>query len=81
MSSYVDATEPNVFQASYVNRLAMAVAEDFADYVADDERYAELIHDLAAQFIDERLPIIDEDAKFDVAFAIMDKVAIQKTPY
>ncbi len=75
------STDAKLMVSRYVNLLAGSCAEDFAEYVSDDERYAELIHELAAEFMDERLPIIDEDAKFDVACALIDRVALQKTVF
>ena len=70
----VDKKELKQFTNRYVNMLADSVASDFADYVSQHEDYATLIHDVAAEFIEERLPIIEEDSRFDVACAIMDKV-------
>ena len=70
----MDSTEAKKFMNRYVNMLAGSVASDFADYVSQHEDYATLIHDLAAEFMEERLPIIEEDSRFDVACAIMDKV-------
>ena len=70
------STEAKQFTNRYVNLLAECAACDFADYVSQHEDYATLIHDLAEAFIDERLPIIEEEARFEVALAIMDKVGL-----
>ena len=41
--------------------------EDFAEFVAGDERVHELMMDLAAVFVTEECPIVSEDSQIDLA--------------
>lgn len=54
-----------------INRLAGAYCEDFADYVTSHDRLHELMMELADEYIERQIPIVDEDAKYDLALQLM----------
>ncbi len=53
-----------------IRRLAEGFAEDFVEEVAGDERFHELIQDIAEEYVSKNIPITDEDAHYDVAFEL-----------
>ena len=60
-----------------INRLADAFKEDFADYVTGHDRLHELMMDLAEEYMDRHIPIVDEDARYDLALQLMDSTYIK----
>jgi len=50
-----------------VRKLADNYKEDFAEFVAGDERVHELMMDLASVFVTEQCPIVSEDSQIDLA--------------
>ena len=48
----------------------------FAEFVYSDERFTELVMDLAAVYITENIPVIDEDAQYDLALMLMENISI-----
>jgi len=50
-----------------VRKLADTYKEDFAEFVAGDERVHELMMDIAAVFVTEQCPIVSEDSQIDLA--------------
>ena len=61
-----------------IRLLAAGFAEEFADYVAGDERMHELMMDLAYEFVSKNIPIVDEDGTFDVAHELIMNTTISK---
>ena len=41
--------------------------DEFWRYVADNEKFDQLMADLATEFVEENIPIVDEDLKIDMA--------------
>ena len=61
-----------------IRLLAAGFAEEFADYVAGDERMHDLMMDLAYEFVSKNIPIVDEDGTFDVAHELIMNTTITK---
>ena len=57
-----------------VRRLAEGYKEEFAEEVAADERFHDLLMDICAEFIDKEIPIVDEDTKWDLAMEMILRV-------
>ena len=64
----------NQFQHKALELLASGFAQDFADYLSSDEQVLELIMEKVGTFINENIPFTDEEAEYDLAHLLMDKV-------
>jgi len=49
---------------------------EFATFAYADERMTVLLQQLAAEFIDTNIPIVDEDVEVDLALMLMESVDI-----
>jgi hypothetical protein len=49
---------------------------DFATFAYADERMTVLLQQLAAEFVDANIPIVDEDVEIDLALMLMESVDI-----
>ena len=43
-----------------IRLLAQGFSEEFAEFMAGNEKVHDLMMDLASQFVDENIPIVDE---------------------
>ena len=57
-----------------IRRLAEGYREEFAEEVAADERFHELLMLISEEFVEKNLPIVDSDDATDVAFELMMRV-------
>ena len=49
---------------------------DFATFAYEDERMTALLHDLASEFVDNNIPVVEEDNQVDLAFMLMESIDI-----
>ncbi len=49
---------------------------DFATFAYADERMNTLLQQLASEFVDANIPIVDEDVEVDLALMLMESVDI-----
>ena len=49
---------------------------EFATFVYADERMTTLLQSLASEFVDANIPIVDEYVEVDLAFMLMETLAI-----
>jgi len=49
---------------------------DFATFAYADERMTTLLQQLASEFIDANIPIVDEDVEVDLAMMLMETVDV-----
>ena len=61
-----------------IRRLANGYAEDFAEFCAGDDRMHELMQNLAEEFVNQNIPITDEDGVFDLGFELIMNVTVTK---
>jgi len=54
-----------------IRRLAEGYKEEFAEVVAADERFHELLQTISEEFVAEQLPIVNEDDVIDVCYELM----------
>ena len=57
-----------------IRRLADGFKEEFAEVVAADERFHELLQTISEEFVESNLPIVQEDDATDMAFELMMRV-------
>ena len=61
-----------------IDLLCNGFLREFAEFCQNDERMEELMMDLAAEFVNENIPVVSEDAQIDVASGLLSGVAIKK---
>lgn len=66
------------YRDNAVRLLAAGFAEDFIDFAAGHEKMHEVMMDLADEFVGANIPIVDEDAHYDVAYELMMNVTIAR---
>lgn len=59
-----------------IRNISRALAKEFAEFVENDERYADLLMELTADFIDSKLGQLTEDIKFDLAFCLSESICL-----
>ena len=57
-----------------IRRLADGFSEEFAEEVAADERFHELLQTISEEFVEKHLPIVQEDDVIDVCYELMMRV-------
>ena len=57
--------------------LADAYKGDFAEFIYTDERFTDLIMDLAGLFVMKNCPAVDEDVEMDLALMLLETVAVK----
>ena len=57
-----------------IRRLADGFKEEFAEVVAADERFHDLLMEMSERFVEQNLPIVSEDDATDMAFELMMRV-------
>ena len=57
-----------------IRRLASGYAEEFAEFCAGDEDMHHLMQVLADRFVEQQIPITDEDAASDLAYELFIRV-------
>ena len=54
-----------------IRLLADGFSNEFADFCAGDERMHEMMLELAGEFVEQNIPIVDEEAASDVAVELL----------
>ncbi len=49
---------------------------DFATFAYADERMTALLHDLASEFVDSNIPVVDENNQFELALMLLETLDI-----
>ena len=62
------------FHDEAIRRLAEGFKEEFAEEVASDERFHDLLMELADEFVSNNIPIVNEDDATDVSFELIMRV-------
>ena len=57
-----------------IRRLATGFADEFAETVAGDERFHDVVMLLSEEFVEKHLPIVSEDNATDVAMELFIRV-------
>ena len=61
-----------------INILADSYGEDFAKYVSAHPKFIDLLEDLAEQYVNRCIPIVDVDATFELSLALIGCVTVVK---
>ena len=68
-------TTPNLYNES-VRRLADGFSSEFAEFCAGDERVHEIMMELASEFVETNIPVVDEDSQHDVATELLMSITV-----
>lgn len=58
--------------------LASALVPEVIDYIYEDQRWCEFLHEVIPDALKDKLGEIDEDLKFELAMCIMDRISLKK---
>ena len=61
-----------------IRRLANGFSAEFAEEVAGDERFHDLLMEIASEFVSKNIPIVDEDTETDVSYELMMRVTARE---
>ena len=61
-----------------VRKLADGFSEMFAETVAADERFHDLLMEMADEFVTAEIPVVSEDSATDLAAELMMRVTTKK---
>lgn len=48
----------------------------FATHVFDSEKFSELLMELSAEFVEENIPVVDEELQLEMALLLMESVKL-----
>jgi hypothetical protein len=60
-----------------ISNLASALVPEVIDYIYQDQRWCEFMHEIVPDALQDKLGKIDEDLKFDLAMCIMDRIGLK----
>ena len=61
-----------------IRKLANGFSAMFAEEVAGDERFHELLMEMASEFVSREIPIVSEDSQTDMAAELMMRVTTKE---
>ena len=50
---------------------------DFVEKIYNDERFTQLLMDLSSEYVEENVPILDEDLKYDLALMMIETISVR----
>jgi hypothetical protein len=60
-----------------ISNLASALVPEVIDYIYEDQRWCEFMHEVVPDALQDKLGEIDEDLKFELAMCIMDRIGLK----
>ena len=61
-----------------ISNLASALVPEVIDYIYQDQRWCEFMHEVVPDALKEKLGEVDEDLQFDLAMCIMDRITLKQ---
>ena len=61
-----------------ISNLASALVPEVIDYIYEDQRWCEFMHEVIPDALQDKLGEIDEDLKFELAMCIMDRICFKQ---
>lgn len=61
-----------------ISNLASALVPEVIDYIYEDERWCEFLHEIVPDALKDKLGEVDENLQFDLAMCIMDRITLKK---
>jgi hypothetical protein len=60
-----------------ISNLASALIPEVIDYIYQDQRWCDFMHEVIPDALQDKLGEIDEDLKFELALCIMDRIGLK----
>jgi hypothetical protein len=60
-----------------IQNLSAALTPEVIDYIFQDERWVDFLHEIIPDAIECKIGGIDEDLKFELSLCIMDKICLK----
>ena len=67
----------NTHQDKALQLLANGFADDLCEFITVDQRFIEVLHECVNDFVDEHIPLTDDQDKLDLSFLLLDKVMLK----
>ena len=56
--------------------LTQGFKDDLAQTIYESEKFTELMHDMCLQFVEDNIPLVSEDDRYDLALMMMETLNI-----
>lgn len=60
-----------------IQELSSALLPEVIDYIYEDERWIDFLHEIIPDAIEDKLGNVDENLKFDLGMSIMDRICFK----
>jgi hypothetical protein len=60
-----------------IQNLAEALVPEVVDYIFNDERWMDFMHEMVPDAIDDKLGNVDENLKFELGMSIIDRISFK----
>ena len=64
----------NLHHQQAITLLADAYQKDFCQYISDNEQFIEVVTELAAMYVEERIPIVNAEATIELSVQLAEGV-------
>jgi len=72
----MDNTVQQLTVTKSLRLLCNGFKSEFATFASADERMCELLHELASEFVDANIPVVDEDNQVELAMLLLESLDI-----
>ena len=60
-----------------ISKLADALVPEVIDYIYEDERWCEFLHEIVPDAVSSKMGGMDEDLAFEISMLIMDRLCLK----
>ena len=75
-TSAMDTTVSQLTVTKSLRLLCNGFKSEFATFAFADERMTELLHELATEFVDANIPVVDEDNQIELGMMLLESLDI-----
>ncbi len=72
----MDTTVQQLTVTKSLRLLCNGFKSEFATFAHADERMCELLHELASEFVDANIPVVDEDNQVELAMMLLESLDV-----
>ena len=72
----MDTTAQQLTVTKSLRLLCNGFKSEFATFAHADERMCELLHELASEFVDANIPVVDEDNQVELSMMLLESLDI-----
>ena len=76
MSNTINDTINDLSVTKSLKLLRDGFKNEFATFVYANERMTELLHELASEFVDSNIPVVDDQNQVELAFMLLESLDI-----